>query len=103
MRPRLEETNEELAIRAVKLAFELGIKPAARATGISKNTVRALLVRQNALGLFHNCATARRIWKQLKPDILWLDEMWKVLGVGENSRAETANDTGAADGCQGLD
>ncbi|MBI5688311.1 MAG: hypothetical protein HZC54_24830 [Verrucomicrobia bacterium] len=46
-RPRLEESNPQLAIRVLELAAGIGIKPAAAALGISKNTVRALVRRQD--------------------------------------------------------
>ena len=46
-RPRLEVANPQLAGRALHLAMQIGIKPAAYAVGISKNTMRALLRRND--------------------------------------------------------
>ena len=65
MRPRLEEIDTDLALSAVKLAVKRGIKPAARELHLARNTVRALMWRQDVMGYVRQGAYRRDAWRDL--------------------------------------
>jgi hypothetical protein len=65
MRPRLEETNFDLALSAVELAVKRGIKPAARELCLARNTVRDLMWRQDLMWVVRKAARQRDAWGKL--------------------------------------
>ena len=65
MRPRLEEANPRLAIRAMKLATSFGIKKGAEIAGISKNTMKAMLKRRDMMWLVRCAALDRKLARVL--------------------------------------
>lgn len=62
-RPRLEESNPQLVMRALELSMQMGIKPAAAAVGISKNTLRRLLRENDLNDICRMCAIDRKIMR----------------------------------------
>src|SRR5271156_4347275 len=60
MATRVEKQKAYLALRVMDLACEFGIKRAARETGLSRNTVRDLLERQDFMWLGRSCEGIRR-------------------------------------------
>ena len=63
MRPRLEHTNLQLASYAVELVYRIGIKRAAKATGISKNTLKAMLRRLDLYWIVKDGALNRKLMR----------------------------------------
>lgn len=64
-RPRLEESNPQLVMRALELSMQMGIKPAAAMVGISKNTLRRLLRENDLNDVCKMCAIDRKIMRTL--------------------------------------
>lgn len=64
-RPRLEDSNPQLAIRALEWSMQMGIKPAAAMVGISKNTLRRLLRENDLNKVCRMCAIDRKMLRTL--------------------------------------
>lgn len=64
-RPRLEDSNPELAQRALERSMQIGIKFAAAEVGISKNTLRRLLRENDLNDICRMCAIDRKIMRTL--------------------------------------
>jgi hypothetical protein len=65
-RPKLEESDPELAAQIVGLVHKLGINRAADVTGISKTTVKAMLRRLDLFWVVRNGALNRALVRVLK-------------------------------------
>jgi hypothetical protein len=88
MRPTLEQTNPELAARAIELAVQQGIKHAARATGLSKNTVKALLTRLNLMWAARAGAVRRASLREVSgwlADVARIERMAQRAGCGKSA------------------